>query len=60
MRMKALLKPDGGAGLELTDVPIPRPGVGEILAKVFAGGICGTNLHICTWHAWARSRIVPP
>jgi threonine dehydrogenase-like Zn-dependent dehydrogenase len=36
--MKALLKPDGGAGLELADVPVARPGVGEILVKVFAGG----------------------
>lgn len=26
MRMKALVKPEGGAGLELTDVPVPRPG----------------------------------
>jgi threonine 3-dehydrogenase len=60
MKMKALLKPDGGAGLELTDVPIPRPGAGEILVKVFAGGICGTDLHIYSWDPWARSRIVPP
>ncbi len=58
--MKALLKPDAGPGLELAEVPVPRPGAGEILVKVFAGGICGTDLHIYTWDAWARSRIVPP
>jgi len=58
--MKALIKPDAGPGLELAEVPVPRPGAGEVLIKVFAGGICGTDLHIYTWDAWARSRIVPP
>lgn len=60
MKMKALLKPDSGAGLELTDVPVPHPGPREILVKVFAGGICGTDLHIYTWDPWARSRVRPP
>ncbi|TMI98493.1 MAG: L-threonine 3-dehydrogenase, partial [Bacillati bacterium ANGP1] len=46
--MKALIKPDAGPGLELTEVPVPRPGPGEILVKVFGGGICGTDLHIFT------------
>lgn len=58
--MKALIKPDAGPGLELAEVPVPRPGPGEILVKVFAGGICGTDLHIYAWDQWARSRIVPP
>ncbi|TMI76836.1 MAG: L-threonine 3-dehydrogenase [Bacillati bacterium ANGP1] len=58
--MKALIKPDAGPGLELTEVPVPRPGPGEILVKVFGGGICGTDLHIFMWDAWARSRVVPP
>lgn len=58
--MKALIKPDAGPGLELADVPAPRPGPGEILVKVFGGGICGTDLHIFIWDAWARTRVVPP
>ncbi len=58
--MKALVKSDAGPGLELADRPVPRPGPGEILVKVFAGGICGTDLHIYNWDEWARSRIKPP
>ncbi|HXF82873.1 MAG TPA: L-threonine 3-dehydrogenase [bacterium] len=58
--MRALVKADAGPGLELVDVPIPVPGSDEVLVKVFAGGICGTDLHIYEWDAWARSRVRPP
>ena len=58
--MKALRKVDAGPGLELVDVPVPALRPDEILVKVFAGGICGTDLHIYEWDAWARSRIHPP
>jgi threonine 3-dehydrogenase len=58
--MKALVKTDAGPGLELIDVPVPSIGGDEILVKVFAGGICGTDLHIYEWDEWARSRIRPP
>lgn len=58
--MKALVKADAGPGLELAEVPVPAVGPGEILVKVFAGGICGTDLHIYNWDEWARPRIIPP
>lgn len=58
--MKALRKVDDGPGLELVDVPVPAIHPDEILVKVFAGGICGTDLHIFEWDNWARSRIHPP
>ncbi len=58
--MKALVKTDAGPGLELIEVPVPVIGTDEILVKVFAGGICGTDLHIYEWDDWARSRIHPP
>jgi threonine 3-dehydrogenase len=58
--MRALVKADAGPGLELVDVPTPVPGSDEVLVKVFAGGICGTDLHIYEWDAWARSRVRPP
>lgn len=32
--------------IEIQDLPIPKPGVGEILLKVSACGICGTDCHI--------------
>ena len=58
--MKALRKVDAGPRLELVDIPAPAIRPDEILVKVFAGGICGTDLHIYEWDAWARSRIHPP
>lgn len=58
--MKALLKADAGPGLKLAEFPTPAIRPGEILVKVFAGGICGTDLHIYGWDDWARSRITPP
>ena len=58
--MRALAKTDAGPGLELIDVPVPELGPGDVLVQVFAGGVCGTDLHIYQWDAWARSRILPP
>ncbi len=58
--MRAVVKSDAGPGLELATVPVPRPGPGEVLVQVWAAGICGTDLHIAAWDAWARSRVVPP
>ena len=43
--MKALkiIQPDT---LKVVDVPIPEPGNSEVLIKVMASGICGTDIHI--------------
>ncbi|MBI4316583.1 MAG: L-threonine 3-dehydrogenase [Chloroflexi bacterium] len=58
--MKAVVKPGPQPGLELTQRPIPEAGPGEVLVKVRAASICGTDLHIYNWDAWAQSRIRPP
>lgn len=58
--MRALVKAGPSPGLEIQTVPIPRPGPGEVLVKVHAVGICGTDLHIEEWDAWAASRVQPP
>ncbi len=58
--MKAVVKPGPQPGLELTQRPIPEVGPGEVLVKVRAASICGTDLHIYNWDAWAQSRIHPP
>jgi threonine 3-dehydrogenase len=58
--MRALVKPARGPGLEIRSVPRPRPGSGDVLVKVWAGGICGTDLHIEEWDPWAASRLHPP
>ena len=31
--------------LVVADMPIPRPGPGEVLVKTLACGICGSDLH---------------
>ncbi len=58
--MLALVKTAPGAGLELRDVPAPSTGINDVLVRVRRTGICGTDLHIESWDAWAAATIVPP
>ncbi len=58
--MKAVVKAHKGPGLEIRQVPIPNIGPDEVLVKVRAASICGTDLHIYTWDEWAASRVKPP
>jgi threonine 3-dehydrogenase len=55
--MRALRKTHAGPGAELVEVPIPEPGEGEVLVRVHAASICGTDLHIYEWNEWAEHRI---
>jgi threonine 3-dehydrogenase len=52
--MQAVVKPSPEAPPELRRVPIPRPGAGEVLVRVRATAICGTDVHIAEWDGWAR------
>ena len=54
------MKTAPGPGLSLVEVPVPAPGRSDVLVRVLAGGICGTDLHIYRWDPWARSRVRPP
>ncbi len=47
--MKAIAKTRPEFGAELVEIPVPRPGRGELLVKVAACGICGSDLHIYEW-----------
>ena len=58
--MTAVIKPGPGMGLEMTQRPVPEIGPNEVLVKVKAASICGTDLHIYKWDKWAESRIRPP
>jgi len=44
--VKALRKIAAGQDLALVDVPEPAPGPGEVVIRVHATGICGSDLHI--------------
>src|SRR5438094_6840610 len=58
--MKALVKKQASAGLWLDEVPVPAIGINDVLIKVLRTGICGTDLHIYKWDAWARKTIPVP
>src|SRR5918993_3606130 len=58
--MLALVKTGPGGGLDLRDVPMPEVGINDILIRVRKTGICGTDLHIESWDAWAARTIKPP
>lgn len=58
--MLALVKARAEPGLWLREVPDPVPGPSDVLVRVLRTGICGTDLHISTWDAWAQSAIRTP
>jgi threonine 3-dehydrogenase len=58
--MKALLKREKAPGLWLEDVPEPKIGINDVLIKVGRTGICGTDVHIYNWDAWAQKTIPVP
>lgn len=58
--MKALVKSKAEPGLTLTDVPEPKIGINDVLIRVDRTGICGTDLHIYKWDAWAQKTIPVP
>ena len=58
--MQAVVKAEPAPGIELREVPVPAPGAGEVLVRVQAASVCGTDLHIYEWDPWAKGRIHPP
>jgi threonine 3-dehydrogenase len=58
--MRALAKLTAGPGLELVDRPRPTPGAGEVLLRMEATSICGTDYHLFRWDEWAAENVVPP
>ncbi|MCU0776671.1 MAG: L-threonine 3-dehydrogenase [Akkermansiaceae bacterium] len=55
--MKALVKKHDTPGLWLEEVPEPQIGINDVLIKVDRTGICGTDVHIHNWDAWARKTV---
>ena len=58
--MKALVKESAGPGFVMRDVPEPRIRDDEVLIRVRRAGVCGTDVHIYDWDAWASGRCKPP
>jgi threonine 3-dehydrogenase len=59
-KMKALVKSKAEPGLWLEDVPRPEIGINDVLIEVLRTGICGTDVHIYNWDAWAQKNIPVP
>ena len=58
--MQALVKREARPGLWLDEVPVPEIGINDVLIQVDRTGICGTDLHIYNWDAWAQKTIPVP
>jgi len=58
--MKALIKTDRAPGAKLMDIDVPAIGPKDVLIKVKAAAICGTDIHIYEWTPYAQARIKPP
>ncbi|MBT5387227.1 MAG: L-threonine 3-dehydrogenase [Porticoccaceae bacterium] len=58
--MKALVKRNSEKGLWLEDVPEPEMGINDVLIKIHRTAICGTDMHIYNWDAWAQATIPVP
>ncbi len=48
------------AGADLVDIPEPTIGNRDILVKVKACSICGTDVHIYDYNAWAKEKVKIP
>jgi threonine 3-dehydrogenase len=51
-------RPVGGVAVKQVHQPVPAPG--EVLVKVRASSICGTDISIYDWTPWAAGHITPP
>lgn len=58
--VKALFKSAAEPGFDFVERPEPEPGPSEVKVRVLRTGLCGTDLHIEAWDAWARSEIRVP
>jgi threonine 3-dehydrogenase len=58
--MRALVKERRAPGAAIREVPVPEPGPGEVLIQVQAASVCGTDVHIERWDAWAQANVQPP
>lgn len=58
--MMAVMKTAPREGAEYREIEMPSPGPGEVLLKVRATSICGTDVHIYKWDQWAASKLTAP
>jgi threonine 3-dehydrogenase len=59
-KMNALVKKYARPGLWLEEVPVPEPGINDVVIKIRKTAICGTDIHIYNWDEWAQKTIPVP
>src|SRR5881409_2059326 len=59
MKAAVKLKPAPGS-TEVRKVSVPEPTASEVLIRMDIASICGTDVHIYDWDAWAAARIKVP
>ncbi len=58
--MKALVKKQAAPGIWMDDIPEPKVGPNDVLIQINKTAICGTDMHIYKWDAWAQRTIKVP
>lgn len=58
--MRALVKKHREPGLWLEEIPEPTIGINDCKIQILQTGICGTDVHIYKWDAWAQKTIPVP
>jgi threonine 3-dehydrogenase len=58
--MRALVKERAAPGAAIRELPVPEPRRDEVLLRVEAASVCGTDLHIERWDPWAQENFGPP
>jgi L-iditol 2-dehydrogenase len=60
--MKAIVKTKPEPGIDIVDMDVPNVGDNDILVKVTAGSLCGSDVHMYEWTAgyeWVPMPIIP-
>ena len=58
--MKALVKAERAPGIWLQEIPDPKLGANDVRIRIRKTAICGTDMHIYSWDAWAQKTIPVP
>ncbi|SDE51443.1 L-threonine 3-dehydrogenase [Salipiger thiooxidans] len=59
-QMLALEKSKPETGLWMVEAPVPEIGPEDVLIRINKTGICGTDIHIWNWDAWAQRTVPVP
>src|SRR5437879_13216812 len=59
-QMDSIVKLKPGPGAVYQEWPVPSIGLNDVLVRVEATSICGTDMQIYDWHEWVRDRVKPP